>query len=81
MDIDTIDITHLTELGEIIVLTVNVIIIMILIVIFKRDHVLNLGNLIKTPVISVDIFHKKQECLIDSGASISIISKSCVPKS
>ena len=51
------------------------------IAIFKKDHVLNLGNLIKTPVISVGIFHKKQECLIDSGASISVISESCVPKS
>ena len=54
---------------------------MILIVSFKRDHVLNLGNLIKTPVISVEIFHKEQDCLIDSGASISVISESCVPKS
>ena len=54
---------------------------MTLIVIFKTDHVLNLGNLIKTPVVYVGIFHKKQDCLIDSGASISVISESCVPKS
>ena len=54
---------------------------MIKTVFFKLDHVLNLGNLIKQPMIYLGIFHNKHKCLIDTGASISIISENCVPRS
>ena len=53
---------------------------MIKIVFFKIGHILNIDNLIKQPIIYLGIFQNKCKCLIDSGASVSIISKISVPK-
>ena len=53
---------------------------MIEIVFFRTSHVLSIDNLVKQPIIYLRIFDNKRKCLIDSGATLSVISENSVPR-
>ena len=62
------------------VLSVKETIIIINFFFFKTDHVLNIRNVTKQPIIYIRIFQKRRKSLIDSGVSIGVIAEHYVPK-